>query len=73
MDKLSSVVGRVRMELQGTSFLHCCFPCLQLFKATVSNGKLYILKVQAGDKRWFKGTDKEWYVLAAGLRLTLSM
>eukprot|EP00983_Pelagomonas_calceolata_P002801 92808-Pelagomonas_calceolata.AAC.1 len=32
----------------------------QLFKATVSNGNLYILKVQAGDKRWFKGTDKDW-------------
>ncbi|KAF5839536.1 oxygen evolving enhancer 2 of photosystem II [Dunaliella salina] len=31
----------------------------QLFKATVSNGNLYILKVQAGDKRWFKGTDKD--------------
>jgi len=31
----------------------------QLVKATVSNGKLYLLKVQAGDKRWFKGTDKE--------------
>jgi len=31
----------------------------QLVKATISNGKLYLLKVQAGDKRWFKGTDKE--------------
>ncbi len=31
----------------------------QLIKATVSGGNLYILKVQAGDKRWFKGADKE--------------
>ncbi len=31
----------------------------QLIKATVSNGNLYILKVQAGDKRWFKGAKKE--------------
>lgn len=31
----------------------------QLFKATVSNGSLYILKVQIGDKRWFKGAKKE--------------
>lgn len=31
----------------------------QLIKATVSNGSLYILKVQAGDKRWFKGTNKD--------------
>jgi len=35
----------------------------QVFKATVSNGKLYVLKVQVGDKRWFKGVDKE----AAGM------
>ena len=27
----------------------------QLFSATVSNGKLFILKAQCGDKRWFKG------------------
>jgi photosystem II oxygen-evolving enhancer protein 2 len=26
--------------------------------ATVSNGTLYLLKAQAGDKRWFKGTEK---------------
>ena len=32
----------------------------QLIKATVSNGNLYLLKVQAGDKRWFKGEDKAW-------------
>lgn len=31
----------------------------QLIGATVSNGQLYIIKLQAGDKRWFKGTDKE--------------
>lgn len=30
----------------------------QLITATVSNGKLYICKVQAGDKRWFKGARK---------------
>jgi hypothetical protein len=31
----------------------------QLIKATVSNGKLYLLKVQIGDKRWFFGRDKD--------------
>lgn len=30
----------------------------QLITATVSDGKLYILKAQAGDKRWFKGARK---------------
>ncbi|WIA42873.1 hypothetical protein OEZ86_008796 [Tetradesmus obliquus] len=30
-----------------------------LVGATVSGGKLWIIKVQAGDKRWFKGTKKE--------------
>jgi len=30
----------------------------QLFSATVSNGNLYVLKHQVGDKRWFKGADK---------------
>ncbi|KAH9545266.1 hypothetical protein CY35_12G039700 [Sphagnum magellanicum] len=30
----------------------------QLFVATVSDGKLYVLKAQAGDKRWFKGAKK---------------
>ena len=30
-----------------------------LFCTTVSNGKLYILKLQAGDKRWFKGLEKD--------------
>ncbi len=29
-----------------------------LFATTVSNGKLYILKMQAGDKRWFKGLER---------------
>uniref|UniRef100_A0A0F7H0X9 23 kDa subunit of oxygen evolving system of photosystem II n=1 Tax=Cypripedium formosanum TaxID=53042 RepID=A0A0F7H0X9_9ASPA len=29
-----------------------------LINAAVADGKLYILKVQAGDKRWFKGTRK---------------
>jgi len=28
-----------------------------LFATTVNNGKLYILKCQAGDKRWFKGLE----------------
>lgn len=31
----------------------------QLISATVSGNILYILKVQAGDKRWFKGAKKE--------------
>jgi len=31
----------------------------QLIKATVANGNLYVFKVQAGDKRWFKGAEKE--------------
>ncbi|KAL1810882.1 hypothetical protein DCAR_0622984 [Daucus carota subsp. sativus] len=30
----------------------------QLITATVSDGKLYICKAQAGDKRWFKGLKK---------------
>ncbi|VFQ89398.1 unnamed protein product [Cuscuta campestris] len=30
----------------------------QLITATVSDGKLYICKAQAGDKRWFKGSRK---------------
>lgn len=30
----------------------------QLISATVKDGKLYICKAQAGDKRWFKGTRK---------------
>merc|ERR1711988_1096442 len=31
----------------------------QLISATVANNKLYIIKVQVGDKRWFKGVRKE--------------
>ena len=31
----------------------------QLIKAGVADGKLYLLKVQCGDKRWFKGVNKE--------------
>ena len=31
----------------------------QLIKALVANGNLWILKVQIGDKRWFKGVNKE--------------
>jgi photosystem II oxygen-evolving enhancer protein 2 len=30
----------------------------QLITATVADGKLYICKAQAGDKRWFKGARK---------------
>ncbi|XP_027170919.1 oxygen-evolving enhancer protein 2, chloroplastic-like [Coffea eugenioides] len=30
----------------------------QLIRATVSDGKLWICKAQAGDKRWFKGARK---------------
>lgn len=30
-----------------------------MIRAGVSDGKLYILKIQVGDKRWFKGVDKE--------------
>nr|ADQ00373.1 oxygen-evolving enhancer protein 2 [Sequoia sempervirens] len=30
----------------------------QLISATVSDGKLYVCKAQAGDKRWFKGARK---------------
>jgi len=30
----------------------------QLISATVKDGKLYICKAQAGDKRWFKGASK---------------
>merc|ERR1712118_560021 len=31
----------------------------QLLSATVSGNTLYILKIQVGDKRWFKGVRKE--------------
>jgi hypothetical protein len=31
----------------------------QLISATVSGNTLYILKIQVGDKRWFKGVRKE--------------
>merc|ERR1712124_163679 len=31
----------------------------QLISATVSGNNLYILKIQVGDKRWFKGVRKE--------------
>merc|ERR1711907_752634 len=31
----------------------------QLISATISSNTLYILKVQIGDKRWFKGVRKE--------------
>merc|ERR1719393_412773 len=31
----------------------------QLISATVSGSTLYILKIQVGDKRWFKGVNKD--------------
>ena len=31
----------------------------QLITAAVSGGVLYILKIQVGDKRWFKGVDRD--------------
>lgn len=31
----------------------------QIISAGVAGGKLWILKVQVGDKRWFKGVDKD--------------
>merc|ERR1711953_1120709 len=31
----------------------------QLISATVASGTLYILKIQVGNKRWFKGAKKE--------------
>ena len=36
----------------------------KLITAGVKNGQLYVLYIQVGDKRWFKGVDKE----ALGLR-----
>ena len=30
-----------------------------MIKATVANGKLWILNVEIGDKRWIRGQDKE--------------
>jgi photosystem II oxygen-evolving enhancer protein 2 len=30
----------------------------QIIRATVKDGKLYICKAQAGDKRWFKGARR---------------
>lgn len=30
----------------------------QLYSIAVNKGKLYIARVQAGDKRWFKGAKK---------------
>jgi photosystem II oxygen-evolving enhancer protein 2 len=29
-----------------------------LIKSCVADGKLYLLQLVAGDKRWFKGVDK---------------
>ena len=31
----------------------------QLIAAAVSNGNLFVVKIQAGDKRWFKGENKK--------------
>ena len=30
-----------------------------LITASVGNGQLYVMKVQIGDKRWFKGAKKD--------------
>jgi hypothetical protein len=30
-----------------------------LIKATVADGKLWILRIVIGDKRWIRGVDKE--------------
>ena len=40
-----------------------------MFATTVNNGKLYILKCQAGDKRWFKGLECVPRSLAAPRRV----
>ncbi|CAK9133182.1 unnamed protein product [Ilex paraguariensis] len=42
----------------------------QLISASVSDGKLYICKAQAGDKRWFKGARK--YVESAASSFSLA-
>ncbi|KAK6789563.1 hypothetical protein RDI58_013363 [Solanum bulbocastanum] len=42
----------------------------QLITATVNDGKLYICKAQAGDKRWFKGAKK--FVENAATSFTLA-
>jgi len=31
----------------------------QLIATTVSDGQLYAIKCQSGDKRWFKGTERD--------------
>jgi len=31
----------------------------QLIAATISDGTLYTIKLQSGDKRWFKGTERD--------------
>jgi hypothetical protein len=31
----------------------------QLIKTTVADGQLYAIKCQSGDKRWFKGTERD--------------
>jgi photosystem II oxygen-evolving enhancer protein 2 len=41
----------------------------QLITATVNGGKLYICKAQAGDKRWFKGTQKFVETVASSFSL----
>jgi hypothetical protein len=40
-----------------------------VFKATVSGGKLFVLKIQAGDKRWFKGVEREAKKCAASFQV----
>jgi photosystem II oxygen-evolving enhancer protein 2 len=41
----------------------------QLFTLVVSNGKLYIFKGQAGDKRWFKGLERQIRTSLASFRV----
>ena len=40
-----------------------------LFKAAVKGGKLYVCKVQAGDKRWSRGTSKDCKILSKSFEL----
>lgn len=41
----------------------------QLITAAVSGGNLWILKVQVGDKRWFKGVNKDAFGLVKSFTL----
>lgn len=41
----------------------------QIFTCAASNGNLYVMKLQAGDKRWFFGLDKELLESRAGFEV----